>query len=185
MSVCDPLMSKPAKQLRVVSDMPVPIYRTMSDKQDKMGELQPNEVVSYVDDPSDETSGGGGSAHIWYKLVDDRGWVFTKFKKKKADVKALTSKADVKAGATPSSGASSPSATTFEDEFHPLQPFVRARSVDVRFAPGSGFTENERICVSMPGVGAELQSSVGYVKAVNDNGSVDFVPDDGAATNDR
>ena len=66
----------------------------------------------------------------------------------------------------------------FDDEASPLQPFVRARSVDVRFAPGSGFSENERICVSIPGVGAELQSSVGTVKAVNDDGSVEFAPDD-------
>ena len=173
-SVCDPLMSKPAKQLRVVSDTPVPIEtergkvsnkKDKKDKKDKLdAELQPNEVVSYVNDPFKDTS----TARIWYKLADDRGWVFTKVvSKKKTDAKAADAKL---ADAT----------TKFDDEAFPLQPFARARSVDVRFAPGSGFTKGERICVSVPGVGAELQSSVGIVSAVNDDGSVDFLPDDGA-----
>ena len=105
----------------------------------------------------------------------------TTFSKKKKKKSTTTAK--------PSSSSSSSSSTTTTEEEKlegtPLQPFVRARSVDVRFAPGSGFSENERICVSIPGVGAELQSSVGRVKAVNDDGSVEFAPDDGAATTDR
>ena len=113
----------------------------------------------------------------------------TEFSKKKTNATAkTTAKPSSSSGtASSSSAAAAESATTtvFDDEASPLQPFVRARSVDVRFAPGSGFSEDERICVSIPGVGAELQSSVGRVKAVNDDGSVEFAPDDGAATTDR
>ena len=164
--VCDPLASKPAKQLRVAlwaaGAARVPIMSkvgTDSNDEPSVEFLAPGEIVSYTEALNSQGNRimmSAGEAvkpdGIWYRLAnrspDQPGYILN-----------------------------DPRLAPHQSGLLPLQPFVLARMVDVELT-GSMFSVNDRICVSIPGVQVELQSSVGVVRRVHADGSIDFTPDD-------
>ena len=121
--VCDPLASKPAKQLRVAlwasgaARVPI-VSKVGADPDDEPSRefLAPGEVVSYTE--AQQVAPG-----VWYRLAnrppDRPGYVLN----------------DPRLAPQQSLGL-------------PLQPFLLAQTVDVKLAAGSRFSVSDQICVS-------------------------------------